>query len=341
MANVDLFVPVVDQKRWHPNFERLLATITPQERLLLQDWRTGFDDRDGNFLIEFQTKFNPAFWELYLFACTKELRLSVSFEHPRPDFEISGDAPFLIEAVTTSNAADGEPEWSRDLGKAEKLDMKEIVETASIRLANSMSAKYKKYLEEYRLLPHVVERPFVIAVAPFEQPFFFMQNQQAIHRVLYGIDEVKWVQGLEGIVSEHRVVDAIQKPNGAEIPVGLFTDVRMRHVSAVIYSSTATWSKVTVMAQSGIHGAVITQRYDAAGTQPRITHDSLQEYREGLLEGLNIYHNPFADYPLTTPALSHNDITHSWIENDSPIPFSNCRDGALYQRIVQSLRTKI
>ena len=46
---------------------------------VLSGWAHGFEDRDGKFIREFQTTYNSAFWELYLFAVLKLLGIEVNF----------------------------------------------------------------------------------------------------------------------------------------------------------------------------------------------------------------------------------------------------------------------
>lgn len=56
--------------------------LSGPEREVLSGWASGFRDRDGKFVKEFQTTYNSSFWELYLFAafkdlgCTADLRTS-------------------------------------------------------------------------------------------------------------------------------------------------------------------------------------------------------------------------------------------------------------------------
>ncbi|MEM8445534.1 hypothetical protein Q4R95_19615, partial [Morganella morganii] len=56
---------------------------------------------------------------------------------------------------------------------------------AMVRICNSLKAKEKKYVDNYSKIAHVKNKPFVIAIAPFEQPYFNMQYDRAICSVLY------------------------------------------------------------------------------------------------------------------------------------------------------------
>ena len=58
-------------------------------RSVIETWADGFVDRDNNFVNEFQTRFNPCFWELYIFACLKELGLAADFAFSSPYFVVA------------------------------------------------------------------------------------------------------------------------------------------------------------------------------------------------------------------------------------------------------------
>src|ERR1019366_6308707 len=81
------------------------------------------------------------------------------------------------------------PEWDEEAKlKFEEPDRKKLIETAVPRLANALASKCKLYRDKYSQLEHVKKRPFIIAIAPFEQPLFFLQTDQAMRNVLYQYD---------------------------------------------------------------------------------------------------------------------------------------------------------
>src|SRR4051812_18007417 len=87
-----------------------------------------------------------------------------------PDFVASrGWETLCVEATTANSAAGSANEWERDLTleALESLDRREIVDSATSRLASALSSKYKKYMTDYARLAHVKAAPFVIAIAPF------------------------------------------------------------------------------------------------------------------------------------------------------------------------------
>ena len=190
---MDLFKPVVPNEKLHPNFRKITTAMHFEPELaILRSWANGFRDRDGKFVQEFQTSFNSSFWELYLLACFRELQATVDLSFDRPDFVITGSpsGPFVAEATTALHPEGYTPEWDRVVSPETiaRLDMEGIVNLASLRLAGALRAKHSKYVQSYATLAQVKGLPFVVCLAPFEQPYFYLQNDQAIRRVLYAED---------------------------------------------------------------------------------------------------------------------------------------------------------
>ena len=183
---LDLFTPQIEEGKLHHNFIEIVNDPYPYARDLLQAWTNGFIDRDNKFVKEFQTTFNSSFWELYLFNVFKQYGFKIDFSKAMPDFIVSKPFEVCIEAVVTNNASNSIPEYERNPEDNPKLE--EIVRTATIRLANAICYKYNdKYKKTYSKLEYVKGKPFILAVAPFEQPYFWEQTSRAINHVLYGI----------------------------------------------------------------------------------------------------------------------------------------------------------
>jgi hypothetical protein len=330
---MDLFTIIAPPKDLHPNFVRLLDEHSAADREVISQWADGFKDRDGKFVREFQTSFNSGFWELYLFACAKELGFHVNLAFPSPDFVIDDfHNEFCIEAVIASNA-DGEPaEWEKDVSTQPPPE--EVLKTAVIRLSNAISSKYKKFLNSYQKLSHVVKRPFVLAVGPFEQPDFWAQNDHAIRMVLYTFDR-KLPDGT------YRFQNTVAKPSGSVIELGLFTDRRMSEVSAVIFSNTATLSKVHAL-NSDLDTPVgfSSLRFNHHGPEPFLWNAMKPEYRESLLDGLYVFHNPHALFPLPPSYFDHSDISQGTLLPGEKVPRYKCKHGHLIQRSSMTIRAK-
>ncbi len=189
---MNLFERKVPEHQLSEIYKRVEAGATSGDLELLNKWLAGFEDRDGKFVQEFQTTFNSSFWELYLHAALKDLRLEVDYRHKSPDYVVTGPHEFCIEAVTA------QPIGGKSLGPGkinEALallgDLNELNRRAMVRLANSFHSKVKKYRDGYSALQHVRGKPFVLAVAAFDSPVFFTLSTRPMEALLYNyyVDE--------------------------------------------------------------------------------------------------------------------------------------------------------
>lgn len=303
---MDLFSPIVDQTQFHPNFKSVITEPEDYARKVLSEWADGFVDRDGKFVKEFQTSFNSSFWELYLFASLKGLGFNVDFSYNRPDFVASNNTiNICIEASIASSAAGSLNEWeaNHNPDTINTINKDKIVDVATIRLANTLTTKYTKYINDYSTLRHVQGKPFIIAIAPFEQPFSYLQNEQAMRRVLYAFDKFiyqDFPERNERIVMGHQNMEDIAKPNGTKIPLGFFVKPEMKAISAVIFSNTATFGKVRALSADPGDLFFESIKYNDYGLKPRHTLHPKSDYHETLLDGLHIFHNPLATIPLNS-----------------------------------------
>lgn len=332
---MDLFTPLVPAEALHPNFRRLADKQSAADRAVLAQWADGFEDRDGKFVREFQTTFNSGFWELYLFACCKELDFSVNLAATSPDFVVDNfQNEFCIEAAIASNAIGESAEWERDLTNNTKPNTERILDTAVIRLSNAIDSKYKKYQSAYKNLPHVKKRPFVLAIGPFEQPYFWAHNDHAIRQVLYAYDRI-------GPSGEHLFRQSIAKPSGATIKLGVFTSDKMPEISAILFSNTATMSKVHALNQDMEALTYFSALYfNQHGPQPILRNFSKKDYRESLLDGLYVFHNPHAKWRVPFLYFNHDDITQATLLPGDSVPRYKCKNGHLIQRSSWTIRPK-
>ncbi len=307
---LDLFAPVVPAERFHPAFKNITERPNSYDRKVLNQWAEGFVDRDGKFVKELQTTFDSAFWELYLNAAFKELGLQCDFQWSRPDFCIRLPEPFVVEAAVALHAKSTPAVTETNPLEAPK-SFREFNFQAIIRLSNTIHSKYKKYLESYAELPHVAGKPFVLALAPFDRPFFQFQAERAIEAVLYRyyIDE-------DAYLKEHPDRNApllpedlplLRKDSGEPVHLGLFCDRSMAQISAIIHSTAATWSKVRVL--SGDPDVMITAIYeDRDKGGEHIFKGPNSKYTENILDGLRVYHNPFAAHSLNPDLFDRCEI---------------------------------
>ena len=299
---MDLFTPIVPPERFHQNFANCIARPNPYDNALLSKWADGFVDRDGKFVAEFQTTFNSCFWELYLHAILKEAGCKIDFTHHAPDFVVIDPVPFVVEATVALNANDALPESTPLDMNLRPRDLNEFNRMAMIRLLNSISEKTKKYQKSYQNLPHVKGKPFVLALTPFDRPFFYLQVQRAIEAVLYGyyVDEQDYIDDPSKFASiKAKRLKVVRKDNGVELPLGIFTDASHAHISAVVFNSAATWGKLRALCDDPYPFIF----FSAARSDPNngdffVFRGMKAEYEETLFDGLRVYHNPHATHPL-------------------------------------------
>lgn len=300
---LNLFDVVSDESLLHPNFKHLLENENKPLRDVISRWASGFEDRDNKFNYEFQTTFNSSFWEVYLYQCFKDLGLKVEFSKASPDFtvqDLNGEI-INIEAVTANHAYDSIPEWEN--GELKEND--EFLNFASVRILNAINSKQKKYFSNYSKFEHVIGNPFVVAVAPFEQQMFFIQNNEAINRVLYG-------QGIdkENGFTEIEVPMAL-KNEKVSLDLGLFTNDKHKEISAVIFSTMGTLSKA--ITQSSLERDIRSSRYhNRKGLIVEIKENA--KHFETHLDGLQIHHNPFATKKLPKGAFDRYEVTHYYYD---------------------------
>ena len=338
---MDLFTPIVSVEKQHPNFQFFNQTgLLDPEQEVLKKWSEGFIDRDGKFVKEFQTTFNSSFWELYLNAVFRELNCTLDFSNAAPDFYVkSSSGDFLAEATISSNPERFRPEWATDPQTLNnELDVEQHIRLSAIRLTNSITEKYKKYINSYTNLAHVQDKPFLLCVAPFDQPFFYRYDCNAILRVLYSykgpltrVDE----EGRLEVVRDEEIFQTQKKP-GVNLDTGLFLNSEMSEISGVLFNSKATLCKVRALAKN--------QQYPIRFHSLRYCHDSHEihsireytdfnaEYHESVLDGLHLFINPCAQKPLNPNIFAGREICVHEYDISEKLYSCSIPDGFLLHR---------
>lgn len=340
---MNLFERKVPEHQLCEMFKRVEVGATSGDLELLRQWCSGFEDRDGKFVHEFQTTFNSSFWELYVHAVLKEFRLDVDYSYARPDFVVTGPHDFCIEAVTAQPIG-GKP---LDPAKHEKVlslmgDLNELNQSAMVRLSNSFHSKIKKYREEYSGLTYVRDKPFALALAAFDSPAFFALSTRAMEAFLYNyyVDEEAFLSGerakLEG---EH--LASVNKDNGAPIELGVFQSSAFSEVSAVLWNPCATWGKVRAMSSPMANERVVVQsvRFNSNSYLPHQVVETKPHTSETLLDGLAIFHNPFAKHSLDPAVFRHRDVVQIYFDKSIDELIVDRQEGQLLFRTVQTINT--
>lgn len=331
---MDLFDLRVDPSHLHPGFKRLLDPNLAAERAVLAGWANGFRDRDGKFVKEFQTTFESSFWELYLHAVLKELGQGVDYTYHAPDFLVTSPICFTMEATIAAPPLGGAPAIGSGIPEI-PADLNEFNREATLRACNSLSSKLKRYREHYSTLAHVRDRPFVLALAPYDRPLSYLEYDRPIQAALYGrhIDEERTMaEGLATVIE--REVTAVSKRSGVDVPVGLFCSDVCKEISAVVYSAIAGWGKMRALADSPDQlSAYITLHASTNSSMPEIRRARKRDYSEHLMDGLHVLHNPFAEHPLPVGAFQHPRVSQDWIERDGSLCRSRPDDFLMTRQI--------
>ncbi|WP_127589151.1 hypothetical protein [Paenibacillus koleovorans] len=132
----------------------------------------------------------------------------------------------------------------------EYTDYEKIVSRATPRILQAIKEKYGKYTRDYSENPECKNNPFVVAVGTYEQPFFFIQNTNAIRRVLYTYDVPEYVEH-----GEERVI------LGQTITTGAGTAYSM----PMWYEAIGATPTITLAATPNDTGSVAI--YDESGTK--------------------------------------------------------------------------
>ncbi|WP_215842702.1 hypothetical protein HHS34_009990 [Acidithiobacillus montserratensis] len=306
---------------------------------MLEAWAQSFVDRDGKFVQEFQTTFESSFWELYINAAMAEWGFELDRTKASPDFIVSSPVPFCLEATIASPRAGGKSPINWTAGDLPS-DFGLFNSEASLRIANSLSAKLNRYLEYYSGQAHVAGRPFVIGVAPFDRPLSHFAAARPILAALYGLyyDEAMTSRDAEKVMSYN--VDAVAKTPEIDVPLSLFCDDSYEEVSAVVYSSLVTWGKLRALADNPDAPTIYTTLHPREGTlEPEIRKARKADYSEHLLDGLYVFHNPCAKHPLPHGLLAHPRLAECWIAPDGEL-IMEAPDDFLLVRMLNSFHAK-
>ena len=315
---MNLFDSIVAEDKQHKNFASIIKLSKEADRIELIRWCNGCPDRDNKFIKEFQTTFNSSFWEIYLYALFKELDFKMDWSYPSPDFLLEYQTNrVIVEATIAANALGKTPEWEREILEENITRFKKMNIESIIRLSNSIASKYQKYKKTYSKLSHVNSNPFILAVAPFEQPNFNLQLDIPIMALLYDyyIDEDAYNDNPHLYPNGPPKVSlgSVKKDNGSKVKLGLFEDASHSDISAIILSTTATWGKVEAMSSEAHHRHISTVWWSEEECKPILKSSTTNSYSENIKDGLYVFHNPFAKNPVENDMFRHEGVTQVFV----------------------------
>jgi hypothetical protein len=329
---VDFFLPVRAPEQLNPDFERLATEegYSPA-RGIIEPMMRWYVDADGNFVEQFQTRgFDARIWELYLFATLSEAGYSIDRAHPTPDLAVKGLlGEFYVEAMTVNPTLDADgatvPLPPTDTREQQLLYESEYL---PIRYAGPLTAKLgKRYWE----LPHVEGIPLVFAIQDFHAPMSMTWSRSGLPTYLYGYDH-DVTREKDGSLSITPRKVAWHRWGTKEVPSGFFMLPGAENVSAVIFNSSATISKFNRMGLiAGFgsqrvklvrQGLVVDHDPSASVPKPFVRAVDGEGYTESWLEGMDVYHNPFAKHPLDPAMLDgaahHRLLSDGQVESLTP-----------------------
>lgn len=317
---MDLFTPIVPPDQLHPNFLRTAVPDRIGEREVVAEWEEGFPDRDNKFVREFQTTFNSSFWEIYLHGLFKSYSFVMDWSHASPDFWLRTPwGEVIVEAVTANAASGATPEWEKLNVITENVKNNifwPLNREAIIRLSNALLTKLKKYRTSYRTLAHVPGKPFVVAIAPFEQPDFQHQYDRPMRALLYDdyVDEDAYSRDPARFPDGPPSVKlgTIEKDNGSSFDLGIFENDGWSEVSAVMFSCVATWGKTVATSSRPRPGIVATTWGTTSSGKSVGRIRPIGVPSETISDGLQIFHNPYARNPLDLRIFRHDGVVQHY-----------------------------
>lgn len=320
-------------------FRRLMEDEYAPERAVLENWAKGFEDRDGKFVQELQLTFESSFWELYLNAALRTWGLVPDMAFTSPDFVIPQPTWLTMEATIAAPPKGGAPAFGYDVRDIPG-DFSKFNADAAVRICNSFDAKARRYRNYYSALPHVSGAPFVIAIAAFDRPLAHFAASRPVIAAIYGLyhDEAATLRDAERVASYN--VATAAKSETVDIPVGLFCDDSYSEVSAVIYSSLATWGKMRALADNPTALTIYRSFHPKEGSLfPEVRTAQKCDYQENLMDGLWVLHNPFAKHPIADGVLSHPRVAEVRVAQDGELQIT-APDDFLLLRMLMSVTPK-
>jgi hypothetical protein len=314
-----------------PEFHLLTTTISHLPALMaIGECYLALPKPDANFVSDFQTSnFAPRLFELYLFNCFREQGLNVRQDHASPDFLIEKEGnKCWIEAVTANSElprAGGIGKWVH----APKDRIERLTGNPAARFAKTLRGKLQR---NYHELDHVKGHPFALAIADFHDFGSMVWSREALPTYLYGLRA-----DVTGDGADRRAIGVpIANLTGQHsIPAGLFRAPDFAHLSAVIFSNSATLAKFNrmgflagwrppglTMIRRGIlfdrtPGALNPIDFNLAVDSAE--YQALWPWGEAWCQELEVFHNPLATHPIPFDLIP--GATH-WFERDGDIECS-------------------
>lgn len=314
---IDFFAPLAAEGRLHANFKRVRDERGQSSaRDLINVMMRWYEDRDGNYIEQFQTTgFDARVWELYLWATFVSLGYEVTQPDPSPDFVARGlEGAFAIEATTVNPSLDKTGNVIPPYKPASEADLAAYADHyLPIRFAGPLTNKLaKRYWEK----PGVEGMPLVFAVQDFHADFSMMHSMGGLMAYLYGVSvyDVIADDGRTSRLTTHTWGDKTVPSRFFELP-------ESENVSAILFNSQGTLPKFSRMGiKAGfarddvkiLHGGMLLLASDEGLERTTFSGEVEPDYWEEWVSGMEVFHNPRALRhldPLWLPGAVHHILT--------------------------------
>jgi hypothetical protein len=301
-----LFDPLVSLEKRHPAFERIRTQpASIGGRTMMAEVFEIFDDKDGNFVRDFQTAgFDARVFELYLHAYFTDSGYTIDATHQRPDFMVERHGVRVAVEATTSSRPDPflveellEP-TSDEVARKQRDEM-------PVRLGSPLFSKLQK---RYWELPHVAGLPFVIAIEAFHDTTSLFYPGGVLGNYLYGLEHFPTFTEDGQLLIGTTPIESHERPGKTPIPSNFFAQPGAEHVSAILFSNSGTYSKFNRRGFLAGHqrgdltiirtGTCWDPDPNAAAPLPFQYEIRQRPTLEPWGEGLEVFHNPNALVPL-------------------------------------------
>ena len=295
----DNFEILCDEKKFMPAKETVI------------DICKRFQDKDGNFIEQFQTSgFEQRLWEVMLYAIFESEGFEIKQDHQYPDFEIIKNKKILFVEATTSNIQDGD-KTSEDLiliiksTQTEKERLDAFNKLKELYIEKIGSALYSKTKNKYHELDWVKDKPIVLAIAPIHDEFARQNSDYLLITYLYGYEFSSTEDNQGNLVKVDSIEKNIfEKRNKSEIEP-FFKSDDSKHISAVLFFNDLTIDKFNRIGFiNGLRENIIILRscniYDPESSIPKeiLYFLNSDKFVEDWKQGVSIFHNPNAICPL-------------------------------------------
>lgn len=186
----DIFVPMVEEGRFHPQFRSLLnSPYHCDARSLINSLYQRMGKSSKKFIRKFQTDgFHSHLFEIACFAYLESAGLKPNRTHASPDFLASYDELIIaIEAATANPPINQAADIS--LLQMKNLSEEELVKKANDEFPRRIFAILQKKLKhQYDKLPQCTGNPLILMVAPFFEAGALYYTDENLVDCLYGIN---------------------------------------------------------------------------------------------------------------------------------------------------------